>query len=253
MARTPALREDKKQRQRDAESEAMAREVDEAVRKETLGEFAARYGKIILAALVLFFVALAIFLFWRSSTEAAMEAESETLVSALDQIEAGNLEVGEARLAELQEDGGPGPRASARMLAAAIALQDGRAEDAARDFASVADDSDVPEPLRDLARVREMTVRFDSVEPRVVIERLSSLAVPGNPLFGSAGELVAMAHLEAGDEEAAGELFAAIAKDEDQPVSLRSRTRQMAGLLGVDAIDDVEALLASEGGAPPDR
>jgi hypothetical protein len=56
-----------------------------------------------------------------------------------------------------------------------------------------------------------------------------------------------MAHLEAGNKAEAGKLFADIAKDEDQPESLRSRARQMAGLLGVDAIVDVEKLLEAQG------
>ena len=75
---------------------------------------------------------------------------------------------------------------------------------------------------------------------------MKPLAVPGNAYFGSAGELVAMAYLEQGEREQAGTLFAAIAKDEDVPQSLRARTRQMAGLLGVDAIEDVDELLESQ-------
>jgi len=46
----------------------------------------------------------------------------------------------------------------------------------------------------------------------------------------------------------AGPLFAAIARDKDTPESLRNRARQMAGLLGVDAIDDAAK---AAGGAQP--
>ena len=77
-----------------------------------------------------------------------------------------------------------------------------------------------------------------------MIDRLKPLATPGNPWFGSAGELVAMAYLKQGKQDLAGPLFAAIAKDEDVPQTLRSRTRQMAGLLGYDAVVDVDETLA---------
>jgi hypothetical protein len=77
-----------------------------------------------------------------------------------------------------------------------------------------------------------------------VVDRLKPLAVPGNPWFGSAGELVGMAYLRQGKNDLAGPLFAAIAKDESVPASLRSRTRQLAGLLGYDAVVDVDAALA---------
>jgi len=86
-----------------------------------------------------------------------------------------------------------------------------------------------------------------------VIDRLKPLATPGNPWFGSAGELVAMAYLKQGRKELAGPLFAAIAKDEDVPQTLRSRTRQIAGQLGYDAVVDVDETLAEmreDAGAP---
>jgi hypothetical protein len=81
-----------------------------------------------------------------------------------------------------------------------------------------------------------------------VIARLKPLAEPGNPWFGNAGELVGIAYMKQGHNDLAGPLFAAISRDKDAPVSLRRRARQMAGLLGVDAIDDVAK--AAAGDAP---
>src|SRR5690606_23932546 len=66
----------------------------------------------------------------------------------------------------------------------------------------------------------------------------------GQSWFGSAGELVGMAYLKQDKKELAGPLFAEIAKDESVPGSLRSRARQLAGLLGYDAVVDVDAALA---------
>jgi hypothetical protein len=40
-------------------------------------------------------------------------------------------------------------------------------------------------------------------------------------------------------------LFAAIARDKSVPVTLQRRARQMAGLLGADAIDDVNEAAGS--------
>jgi hypothetical protein len=82
--------------------------------------------------------------------------------------------------------------------------------------------------------------------PEAVIARMKPLAKPGNPWFGSAGELLAAAYLKQGKKDLAGPLFAAIAKDESVPRSLRSRTRQMAGQLGYDAVSDVDQVLAEE-------
>jgi hypothetical protein len=73
-----------------------------------------------------------------------------------------------------------------------------------------------------------------------VIDRLKPLAVAGNPWFGSAGELVALAYLKQNKPELAAPIFAAMAKEKDMPASLRSRAVQMAGALGVDAIQTSE-------------
>jgi len=124
-------------------------------------------------------------------------------------------------------------------------------------YESIAGADNAPKPYRDLAAIRSVAAQFDQLDPQKVVDRLKPLATPGNPWFGSAGELVAMAYLKQGKENLAGPLLAAIAKDKDVPQSLRSRTRQLAGLLGYDAVDDVDRTLAelreAEGGAgaPP--
>nr|WP_240957103.1 tetratricopeptide repeat protein [Pseudopontixanthobacter vadosimaris] len=225
----------------------MLREVDDAVRQDRYSDFAQRFGIPLIVLLVLVLAAFAGWLFWQSRQEGEMERRSEALIGALDQIEAGNLDTGGELLEPLATGDAAGPQSAARMLQAGIALEQGRADDAARLFAAVGADEDAPAALRDLATIREVATRFDSLPPQQVINRLEGLAVPGNPFFGSAAELVAMAHLEAGNTQRAGNLFAEIAKAGDVPDSLRSRARQIAGQLGVDAIVDVEALLAQQG------
>ena len=92
----------------------------------------------------------------------------------------------------------------------------------------------------DLALVRQTYAEFDSLKPQTVIDRLKPLAVKGAPWFGSAGELLAVAYLQLRRNREAGALFGEIAKDQKVPESLRQRAVQMAGVLGVDAIDQVE-------------
>lgn len=240
-----------------AERDMLMREVDEAVRQDQLGGVAKRYGLAIVAGSV---VALATFggwLFWQDQREERMETRSEKLVTAFDQLEAGRLNEGEAALAELSEEGSSAPAISAKLARAGIAINQNRREEAATLYQGVADDAEAAQPYRDLAAVRLMALRFEEVEPQAVIDRLKPLATPGHVWFGSAGELVGMAYLKQGRRELAGPLFAEIAKDESVPQTLRSRTRQLAGLLGYDAVVDVDAALAEMGsaeGAPaPDQ
>ena len=219
------------------------REVDEAVRQEEVSELFARYGKPLLAAVVLGLAAFAAYLYWDSRNESDLEQQSETLISALDQLESGNLDTANETLSGLATDADDGAKATAQLLQGGIAQERGNGEEAAKIFAAVAADESAPQALRDLATVREIAATYDTRDPEDVIDRLKPLAQPGNPWFGSAGEMVAMAYLEQGKRDEAGQLLAEISKSEDVPESLRSRARQLSGLLGVDAIEDVDEIL----------
>jgi len=240
-------------RQQRVQEEMLLREVDDAVRQDSLVTFMRKYGKPVGAAVVLFLAVLGGWLWWDARQESAMERESEALISAIDQWDSGNLDEADNRLTDLAENGGPGAKAAAQMLRAGIAAQRGCDQEAINGFEAVAADTSLPENYRNLATIRSVALQYDSMAPAQVIERLKPLAVPGNPWFGSAAEMVAMAHLEQGKTELAGSLFTQLAADEKAPQSLRSRARQMAGLLGYDAVVDVDATLAEmqqETGAP---
>ena len=240
-------REEKLAKRDAAEQEALLREVDDAVRQGDTEEFFTKYGKPLLVVLVLGLVGFGGYLFWDSRQEQAMEADSEVLVGALDQVEAGNLQTGYDQLEALAGEDRGGASAVAGLMRAGIAAEQDRPDEAARLFAAVAANESAPQALRDLAKLREVATRYDSLSSGEVISQLKPLAVPGKPFFASAGELVAHAYMDQGKNAEAGALFAQIAKDDDAPEGLRSRARQMAGVLGVDAIEDVDALLEEQG------
>lgn len=245
--KTPETREEKLARRDAAEQDALLREVDDAVRQGDTEEFLGKYGKPLLAVVVVALAGFGGYLFWDSRQEAAMEKNSEVLVSALDQVNAGNLKSGYDGLAELAAAKEGGASAAAGLIRAGIAAQQRNPSEAAKIFASVAADDSAPQVMRDLARVREVAVRYDTMKSADIVAALKPLAVPGNPYFGSAGEMVAHAYLDMGKRAEAGAMFAQIAKDDEVPETLKSRARQMAGVLGVDAIEDVDALLKEQG------
>lgn len=239
---------DKRAQRQAAQDEVLLREVDDAVRQDRYADLGRRHGRTLIALLVLVLALFGGYLFWQSRQDAARERESEALVGALDQLEAGNLDSAMTSLSPLIADGGDAGRAAAALLAGGIALEQGNLQKAAELFEGVAADGDAPPALRDLATIRAVAAGYDRLAPDQVVARLKPLATPGNPWFGSAGELVAMAYLEQGRNSEAGALFGAIAKDDQVPETLQSRARQMAGLLGVDAIEDVDEVLEQQAG-----
>ena len=243
---TAQSREETLARRRAAEEEALLREVDEAVRQDDLRTFGQRYGRLLAIGAAVLVIGFGGFLFWQSRQEAALEREAEAVIAALDQAQAGNFSDAATSASSLLKQGADGPEASARLVAAGAAIEQGQTEQAAKELTALASDSQAPKALRDLATLRLVALEYDRMDKGQVITRLGPLATPNSPWFGSAGELVAMAYLEQGKRAEAGRLFAQIANTETVPDPIRSRARQMAGVLGIDAIPDVDKFLQQQ-------
>lgn len=240
---------DKKDEKQAAQANVLLREVDEALRQDEMADLFRRHGKTAIAVVTAGLLGLAGYLWWDNNSKADEGKRGEQLVVALDSIGAGNLGGAEKQLKPLAESEGANAFA-AKLMRAGIALEQNRSGEAQAIFAAVAADADAPQPYRDLATIREVAVGFDAMKPEQVVTRLKPLATPGKPWFGPAGELLGLAYMKQGKPELAGPLFAQISRDKEAPESLRRRTGQMAGLLGVDPIDDAEA--AARADANPD-
>lgn len=218
-------------------SDTFVREVDEELRRDQLNDFWRRYGRWMLAAIVAIVAAWGGWLYWQNEQDKAAGLKGETFSQTLQKLEAGNLAAAEADLKTMRNSEIDGYRISARLTEAAVAEGKGDGKGAAKLYAAIAADTSVPKPWRDMALVRQTAAEFDSLEPGAVVARLKPLAAKGEPWFGSAGELVAIAYLNQNRPAEAGKLFAEIGKDEQVPETIRSRAVQMAGALGVDAVN----------------
>ncbi len=242
-----------KTKDRDAAAQdGFMREVDEALRQDELLQLAQRYGKPLAGAIIAGLVALAGYLYWDHARNQAAAEMSERTILALDRLGSGGLAADAAArdLEPLMKEGNPGSRANAALLHAAILQEQGKSDQAAKEFAALAADQNAPQPFRDMALLRGVTIEFDKLPPQDVIAKLTPLAVPGNPWFGSAGEMTAMAYLKLNQPDKAGPLLAAIGKDEKGSKSIRGRVRQLAGQLGYDAGVDMAQIEAAGRAAP---
>lgn len=221
----------------DSSSDAFVREVDEDLRRDQAQAFAKRYGTIIVGAVLLFLAAVGGWLYWQDRQSKIAAADSETLTSALNTLDGGPAAAPKVAptLEKLTNSPSEGIATEARLAQAAVALGAGNRASAIAIYRSIAGDSGLAAPFRDLATVRLAALEFDMVTPDALIARLEPLAKPGNAWFGSAGELTAMAMLKQDRTGDAGRLFAAIAADKQVPETIRSRAVQIAGTLGVDA------------------
>ena len=217
-------------------SEAFMREVDEAVRQDQLLTFWQRFGRWILAAVVIGLVAFAGWLYWQHYSATQSQVVSEEMDKVLSAAAGGGTPDAK-QLDALTNASQPGFRASALLVKAGTAARKGDNKGAIAAYKAMAADNSLDQPYRDLALIRQTVLEFETLQPQQIVDRLKPLAVEGAPWFGSAGELVAIAYMKMRKPELAGPMFAAMAKEPTVPQSIRSRARQMAGLLGIDAVE----------------
>jgi hypothetical protein len=215
-------------------SETFVREVDENLRRDQLRDFFKTYGNWLIAAVVLFLAASGGFIWWQQHQVQRAEGQVEELAQIYKDVGSGDTSRAPQQLDELSKSGSKGVRASAMFARAAVALQQNDTKSAVGIYKSIADDSGLPQPYRDAALIREVALDFDQLQPQEAIARLQPLTKAGEPWFGTAGEMTALALLKQGKKQEAGQLFATIAKDPGVPQAIRARALQVAGSLGVD-------------------
>jgi hypothetical protein len=234
------------------DGETFLREVDDELRKEQVNNFVARYGWWIAAAAVLFLAAVGGWIWWQGRQEAAAGAQAETLLKALESMEAGNRAAGAPKIAELARSDVEGFRAAALFARANSETAAGNAPAAIATLRAIAADQGLDQSYRDAALIRQTALEFDTLQPQAVVQRMRPLARRGSAWLGSAGEMLGIAYLKMRRPDLAGPVFAEVGRDEHVPSTIRTRAVQMAGSLGVSAIDE-PAAPAQGGPAAPAR
>src|SRR3546814_595657 len=216
-----------------------------------------RYGRWIIAGLLAALLAFGGYLFWDHRQDVARGEQAEELIAAFEKLATNQPRAATAELQKIAAEGGPAYRAAAQMQEANIKAQAGDLKGAAALMAKVAADTKLDQALRDLALIRQTAFEYDTLKPEAVIARMKPMVDakdPASSWFASAAELSATAHYQLGQFDQAGALYGRIAKLPDVTRSLQSRSVQMAGMLGVDAVTDRAAESAAaekKGNAAP--
>jgi len=216
-------------------SETFAREVDENLRRDRARDFLKENGALLIGAVLLFLAASGGLIWYKQHRHGQAEQQVEQLAQVYKDIGSGNSAKAPQQLDALSDSSAEAVRASALFTRAALAIQQNDTKLAIATYKKIVEDSGLPEAYRNAALVRQTALEFDSLKPDQVIARLEPLAKAGEPWFGSAGEMTALAMIKQGKKKEAGQLFARIANDKAVPEALRSRSVQIAGSLGTDA------------------
>lgn len=202
-------------------------EIDEAVRKDELKEWWARYGTWVVAAAVVVVVAVAGLVGWRQYDTAQRAEASAVYSAALAKIS----QDPKAARAEFDQQAKNAPEPY-RSLAALIAAQLNESQEAqVAALLAVAPTLSTPE-LTDLANVIAGYKSVDSSKAEEVIARLEPLAGPDRPFRLSVRELQALVAMHKGDIKRAREVWTEISKDPAVPQGAIQRVTAMLNLYG---------------------
>ncbi len=223
--------------------DVFVREVNEELQRDELLTLWQRYGKPVLWGIIAILLAWAGYLYWQYRQNLAYGLDGEKFSDVVGSLTKNSDPAAESKLKELIKADAIGFHGPAGMIMGGLALQKDDAKKAATAFGGVATNGNAAQAWRDLALIRQTAAEFDTIKPEVVVSRLKGLAVKGNPWFGSAGEMTAIALMRQQKSKEAGQMFASISKDEKVPETIRNRSIEMANALGVEAT----ALPAKEG------
>lgn len=209
-------------------------EVEEDLQRERAEKLWRKYGKIVIGVAVLIVVLVAGREAWLNYERTTRLAEGARFSAALALTEGGTADPA-AALAALEavaSDSSSGYEILARLRAAALRAEQGDLDGARADYRALAERGDIPATYRDLARLLEVMIGFDTAALSEVDARLAPLRSPENPWRYTATELTALAKIKAGDGAAAATLLQSLADDPAAPGGVRARASELLQAVG---------------------
>jgi len=222
-----------------ADSDSFVQEVTEEVRRDAMYAAWRKYGPFIVGAIALVVVGTAAQSWWKNSQLDDMREAGGAFIEAQD-VEQPE-KAAEAFLALSSEAEGD-YAAMARLRAAASFGAAGDVDRAVEEYQAVATMPEIDKRLADLAKLRMIMIRSDTMDPAEMLDGLKPLANVGEPWRSLALEFSAAAHVRNGDSDAAVDALVTLATDETTTPAVQARAREMIAALGATAPEPVTTI-----------
>jgi hypothetical protein len=214
--------------QHDPEMEALLAEIEADLREQELRKLWERYGKTVIAAVVVAIAVVVGVQLWRQhQTEQRLQlaAHYEQAEAAVD---AGKTDDALAFFTDVARNKDEGLGSLAELDRAAILLNRHDLNGAIAAYRAVAENPKADPALRDLAVVLEVTNSIDTSDPKTLEPLLIPLADPGNPFHASATELQGLLAAKEGNPARAAKLMDQLLADPATPQAMRARAEDLA-------------------------
>jgi hypothetical protein len=206
------------------------REIDEELRRDNLLKLWQRYNRYIIGAVVVVLAIAGGIVAWRSHQLSERQAQSARYAAAMSLMRQGKNDEAAKVFATVAAEGG-GYSRLADFEAADLAILAGDRKAAIATYDRIAASSDVDAQFRDVATLLSVMNGLPDGDPQTAIARLKPLTGAGSPWRATALETTAAAELKAGDTAAALAVFKQLADDPTAPEGVRGRAAEMAAAL----------------------
>jgi hypothetical protein len=206
------------------------REIDEELRRDNLLKLWSRYGRYVVALVVLMLVVAGGIVAWRDHQASERRLQSTRYAAALSLVREGKEPEAAKVFGAIAQEGG-GYAALALFEEAGLLAKTGDRKGAAAVYDRIAGASGLDPVFRDLAVLLSVMHGMPEADPQAIIERLAPMTAAGNPWRPTALELTAAARLKSGDKGGALALYQSLADDLAAPQGLRARAAEMAAAL----------------------
>ncbi|AJY44739.1 tetratricopeptide repeat protein [Martelella endophytica] len=216
------------------QDDSFIREVNEELRSDRMRDAWRRYGRYLIAAAVLLVIGTAGwrgYEYWQSRQAAA---SGDIFLTALNQINEGNLDAAEKTLDQLKQEGHGAYPVLAQLRAATLLSENGDTAAAISAFSTIGKDRSVPEAIRDAAKLRAGWLMVDDASYDQVSAEVEELSNDGNPFRFSAREILGLTAYRLKDYPRAQDWFEAIANDTEAPRNVLNRAQIMLEVMTAD-------------------
>lgn len=213
------------------QAEELYREVDEEMQREKLLLLWRRYGRLVLALIVLLVLVVGGYFGWRAYQDRLARQDALAYAAAQAQLQAGDAKGAAEAFARIagSNASGYGPLATLREAQTKLDANDRPGAIALLD--RLAADAHADAVFRAIATLSSVSLQIDSGDPQALHGRLQPLVDDGGPWRFNARGMQGVLALRQNDDAGALKIFGALADDADAPRSLQNQAAELRDAL----------------------
>lgn len=200
-------------------------DIQEDIKREDLITFWKKYGKIIVAFVLLFATAALSYTYWTFHQEQKKIEQAQAYEKLLLGIDPASPQDSLKELSDLARDGSPGYRLLAGLVAA------GFSSDPALDLKNLSENPDIEKAFQEISLILSALADLDRSSPRAVLEMLAPFERSASSLRPLAREISGYAMLRLNNVDTALNLFQNLMHEQMATAAIRSRSQAMVSYI----------------------